>query len=132
MWELLVQLVTASKGWRKVMFSVSSHPGGTYLGRGGYLPWLGEGYLLWPGGTYLDWGGYLPWLEGTCLGWGVPCWYRSLTKMHIKHKVIKIVIPLAIGIRERAGEKIFSSGQGIGMESCQTDSCQGILSQQFF
>ena len=38
--------------------------GGTYLGRGGHLPWLG-----W-GGTYLGWGGGVPTFPG--LGGGVP------------------------------------------------------------
>ena len=65
--------------------------GGTYLGGGGYLPWLGVngvptlawGYLPWLGRVptlargYLPWlevptlaGGYLPWQGGTYLGMG--------------------------------------------------------------
>ena len=42
----------------------------------GYLPWMGEGYLLWmvpilDGGMYLSFDkGNLPWTRGTYLGWG--------------------------------------------------------------
>ena len=45
--------------------------GGTYLGRGGYLPWPrgGGGNLAWMGGVA---GGCLSWPGGTYPGWGVP------------------------------------------------------------